>query len=360
MGAPKTPGTSRSRLDYIDYAKGIGIMLVVLGHTNLVTDTDDMFANSIGKAIYSFHMPLFFILTGMVTGLAEKAHKDKPAHLDVKKLFFRLMIPYYFWSAAYSSVSALYFILKKRPVYDSLNLNIRVTLTACGKAPLWFLAALFFARLVFHLLRYRLNIDARIIIVSTAVLSQAANICFVHFDIGSLPDESLLREVMIAVFRLLPSLFFIAAGNYAAKFINSEKKLQNAGAGTVLFAVLLISLHFYAPSINMHLFRYDNLLYSLYTGLVGSFALILICLALPGGIRPLSQLGIASMEIMLLHYNPLPFMALSARITERLTGGRNMIIIWLTACTMAIPSAIVLRHTKKYLSCRMKHRQTDT
>lgn len=45
------------RVDWIDIAKGIGIFFVVLGHCVVKTDL-------IHKFIFSFHMPLFFILSG--------------------------------------------------------------------------------------------------------------------------------------------------------------------------------------------------------------------------------------------------------------------------------------------------------
>ena len=46
---------SSKRLNYLDYAKGIGILLVVLGH---------IYNNNTKLWIYSFHMPLFFIISG--------------------------------------------------------------------------------------------------------------------------------------------------------------------------------------------------------------------------------------------------------------------------------------------------------
>ena len=46
---------TKKRLNYLDYAKGIGILLVVLGH---------IYNNSVKLWIYSFHMPLFFIISG--------------------------------------------------------------------------------------------------------------------------------------------------------------------------------------------------------------------------------------------------------------------------------------------------------
>ena len=46
-------------LIYIDYAKALAMLLVIMGHVN--------FANDDLKAwIYSFHMPTFFLLSGMV------------------------------------------------------------------------------------------------------------------------------------------------------------------------------------------------------------------------------------------------------------------------------------------------------
>ena len=49
---------STQRLEYIDIAKGIGIILVVIGHC--------ISGQSIpGMYISAFHMPLFFIISGM-------------------------------------------------------------------------------------------------------------------------------------------------------------------------------------------------------------------------------------------------------------------------------------------------------
>ena len=45
------------RIDHIDIAKGFGIFLVILGHTYHLPDP-------VGRAVFSVHMPLFFILSG--------------------------------------------------------------------------------------------------------------------------------------------------------------------------------------------------------------------------------------------------------------------------------------------------------
>lgn len=52
--------SSRKRIEYVDVAKGIAILSVVVGHTFSAYDPGSL----LNKFIYSFHMPLFFILSG--------------------------------------------------------------------------------------------------------------------------------------------------------------------------------------------------------------------------------------------------------------------------------------------------------
>lgn len=53
--------TGSGRIAYIDVAKGLGILLVVLGH-NYIKATLPW----VGILVYSFHMPFFFMLSGML------------------------------------------------------------------------------------------------------------------------------------------------------------------------------------------------------------------------------------------------------------------------------------------------------
>lgn len=50
---------TEKRIEYIDIAKALGIMLVIAGHVTSSTTV-------IKKEIYAFHMPLFFMLSGML------------------------------------------------------------------------------------------------------------------------------------------------------------------------------------------------------------------------------------------------------------------------------------------------------
>lgn len=71
------------RIDWIDIAKGIGIIFVVLGHCVVKTDY-------IHKFIFSFHMPLFFVLSGYCFHV----EKYKSVKEVLQKRARALLLPY--------------------------------------------------------------------------------------------------------------------------------------------------------------------------------------------------------------------------------------------------------------------------
>jgi fucose 4-O-acetylase-like acetyltransferase len=133
---------SKSRLAYIDIARGIGIMLVVLGHT--LAEANYHVQNSnvlfLGQLIYSFHMPLFFFLSGMF-------FKPEMRFLDMlKRRFDSILKPYLF------TLFLVYFV----SVFYDKNLGLSTAVSRIIKAlygnsyyielywsQLWFLPALF-------------------------------------------------------------------------------------------------------------------------------------------------------------------------------------------------------------------------
>lgn len=72
------------RLAHIDFLKGIGIILVLLGHFPI---------NGImHMLIYSFHMPLFFFCSGL-------CFKPRPIVQGFKKDVKSILIPYVFFAS---------------------------------------------------------------------------------------------------------------------------------------------------------------------------------------------------------------------------------------------------------------------
>src|SRR5215212_5014788 len=89
------------RVGYVDIAKGIGIILVVMGHNDFALISP--FAH---KLIYSFHMPMFFFMSGMFF------KPDLPFWSFLRNRFNRVLKPFfsillliYFASLSFSKIS---------------------------------------------------------------------------------------------------------------------------------------------------------------------------------------------------------------------------------------------------------------
>lgn len=126
--------------EFIDLLKGFGIFLVVWGHT--------MTPRSV--YIYSFHMPLFFFLSGFV-------HKNKPwAHFFWGKVN-GLYVPY----VVFTIFSWVFYFLRHLwyERYAVLNAHlVKLSSLVTGNAnnggnnPIWFLTCIFGVSLIFWLI----------------------------------------------------------------------------------------------------------------------------------------------------------------------------------------------------------------
>lgn len=140
----------------IDIVKGFGILAVVLGHLK----------PPFMHYIYSFHMPLFFIVAGMTL-------KDGPSF--VQRSFRRLMVPYFTFvffglivglcqSTIAPSESVDLMANLKGMLYTMHGMDYIIPYTRV----LWFLPALFWARLL--LFKFQ-NTHGAILIPITIALS---------------------------------------------------------------------------------------------------------------------------------------------------------------------------------------------
>lgn len=134
-----------ARTPWIDIAKGIGILLVIYGHVargvvaaGLPMDPG-VFA-VIDRAIYSFHMPLFFLLSGFVfLGALER----KSTRSIVYSRIDAIVWPYLLWSLLSSFIEVMLsaYTNKQTAPSDVLALLWQ------PRAHFWFLYVLFLASL---------------------------------------------------------------------------------------------------------------------------------------------------------------------------------------------------------------------
>lgn len=141
----------KTREPWVDIAKGIGIILVVVGHACCPELPHAI--------IYSFHMPLFFFLSGLF--ISRQCEKGFSIYL--KKNFKSLLLPYLYFnifSIAFHYVMSMIFHkeLLQGSVFDNIiGIFVGMRWGSSYHHVLWFLPCLFFAKLiVYPICRFRL------------------------------------------------------------------------------------------------------------------------------------------------------------------------------------------------------------
>lgn len=118
------------RRNDIDYSRAIAILLILIGHS-------DGMADLCVKLIYSFHVPLFFIISGMLMRY-NGAVSHSWLHLGKSRLI-RTVIPSVMWEII---LSVFYFFIKhisvKDLVINSLTMNFNLSV-------LWFIPCMLLA-----------------------------------------------------------------------------------------------------------------------------------------------------------------------------------------------------------------------
>lgn len=123
----------KNRIEVLDFAKGLAIFLVIMGHA-----TDNLATPLWRLIIYSFHMPLFFLVAGMVVKPVDVTERGSLVDF-LRKNFLALVVPFVIWGLVYSCFSYENFGNILYGTYEMLSKSHSLT-------SLWFLPVLFLAR----------------------------------------------------------------------------------------------------------------------------------------------------------------------------------------------------------------------
>lgn len=228
-------GGKMKRLNKIDILRAIGITLMVMGH---VFD----FFGKFDRYIHTFHMPLFFIVSGFL-------FRSKP---DVKLITLitqkakRLLLPYISFAAI--NYVAWFFLEKGDQVWYRPLLNL-VTYNASGLpicGALWFLTALFWTE-VFYMILDRVIKKSQVRSVFVIVIAVVA----------SLVQNSITFRLPLMIDTGIVCMGFYETGRLCKQYGESvHEKLKNCHAGKIIvmgIALALVNavLSFVNPYVNI-------------------------------------------------------------------------------------------------------------
>lgn len=137
---------AESRTDWIDISKGFGIILVVYGHVVRGIDNSSLAINEeffhiSDTFVYSFHMPLFFFLSGIFFEKSIKKYTSKGLFIEKCKT---ILYPFIIWSLLQTIIE---FGLS-RFTNGNVEFNNILTCIFRPRAQFWFLYALFFINVI--------------------------------------------------------------------------------------------------------------------------------------------------------------------------------------------------------------------
>lgn len=304
----------KKRVDYLDMVKGIGIILVVIGHS-------DYLAYHGLTVISSFHMPLFFIVSGMLIRHTGEEQRE------MKQIFLRklksIMIPYVVFCLIYLAIYGGYFCRVAGYLTPEYIQEIAVqAISLDGISVLWFLSALFLAQMLFLGLRRVCKKGIFIFIIATMAITA----CVIKpYVFGWLVAKSLWQKglvgVLYAIFRSLAGAGFLLIGYLTMELfeylddtyrIKRTKLPELAGGSACLILTIILSI--YNGRVDLHYMEFGNLFLYLICAYAGAMGLILICRNVPHQ-RWLAYLGINSLIIMVTHLD-CQYMLLSIRVGQ--------------------------------------------
>lgn len=198
----------KERISYYDFARGLGIIFVVIGHI-------DTFYMPFRSVVISFHMALFLLISGML--LSETGEENRPYLQNMKKKFMRIMVPYILFSLIAIAIEFIRLALQGIFFWPHFKVLLTLTITGVGNSSLWFLPALFISEMIFLGIR-KTGKDY----ITLPVVGGLAGFAVWANEQGVSANEW-LGNVQTTLIRAIFCTLFLGVGYYVRKWIMSRK-----------------------------------------------------------------------------------------------------------------------------------------
>lgn len=287
-------GMTRKRITYLDIAKGMGIIFVVMRHSQMMGDT---FYNSVASII----MPLFFVVSGM---LMQHINEEKKTlkEITVRKAK-SLLIPYLTFSLSYLVINGVTYLQNPEAVTGTQMYKLFIYfISFAGISVMWFMPTMFCSEVFFLAIRKRCSHVMTIVICAAAGIAAIliAPVYDAEFWFGSMP--LLAFSFFLAMLtRSVIAAIFLCFGYYVKMLIKEHEKisLPELGVGIVMLAVVMY-LNVQNETVDLHYMQFNHAWMYFLGANFGSLAVILICKNIPQ-LKVLIFLGVNSLIIMGTH-----------------------------------------------------------
>lgn len=281
--------------------KGFLMVLVVIGHFSGPMPTEFPLI----KYIYWFHMPAFFLLSGLFFKPLADNQQLKPA---IQKRFMQLLVPYIFFLLFLTAIKYGMAIGEGSFTAAFLRQDL-IELAAGGRflrsehGVFWFVTVMFATYLLFlWITRFKRSVQLAML-VGCYILAQIEG--SFAMSLASEPDAASMQIPMLwNLDVVLLAVVYYAVGYYFKAFwMNIPKSAIALAAGTVFAAVFADRAGWIDYHLSMKFLRYDHFLLDLFIPLAFTLLLIGIFqqLAAKAALPCLLKIEEHSISIMYLH-----------------------------------------------------------
>ena len=254
-----------ARIGWVDAAKGIGLLCVILGHLNIPY---------VATWVYFFHMPLFFFLSGFVFSGGKYDLKT-----FLSKKVRSLVIPYFTLGGVIFLFWCILYALEGRCAADYLDM-LRNFLVQEHFWTVWFLACLFLTELIYYGIHRALGKKPLAATAASTALC-AFGIARYRLGWGSLPWN--LDVALVAQFFFHLGFCCTALEPKLRRFDEWKLLPRLLGAGTMMALDLLLGflcIRLSGASLDMSVGWYGNVLLIFPAALCGIAGVILLARSL--------------------------------------------------------------------------------
>ena len=282
----------RKRLTYLDMAKGIGIFLVILGHIEYIRE-DTL------KWISSFHMPLFFVIGGILA--YEKREEGRPLFSALAARARGTLVPYAAFTIMLLTMNTLEHFLEPGALSGAQLARQYVdAATGYGIHILWFLPAYFTAGAIFLLLERGLRpVSRNLAVLLLAVGAYGVTVIF-RLDQYAVTDLPLIgfagMDLLITLLRGILAMPFLLMGWYLGALYGRLPRKAFPVLALLLIPGGILALHL--SVFDLHYLYVEPWHYL--AAFLSCAGLTALMRALPA-IRPLAWLGRNSLVTMCTH-----------------------------------------------------------
>lgn len=269
---------------WVDYAKALGIVLVVAGHINRGLYSSGIYISKqfyilSDSIIYSFHMPLFFFLSGLFFVKSIEGKGKKSFFIDK---FETIFYPYVLWSLLQGGVEVILskYTNSKTELVDVLSFLIY------PRAQFWFLYALLMIFIVAALIYNKENFSKTlpVIIFVSFIAYIFSNFIGTSFHINYITNYIVF--------------FFIGCLYNKMPFT----KIFSPGYWSLLLTIFIFCATQYIFHIKLGLIYTDTGIFTFSLAIIGIILIALLSMQLERlNIQVLQNVGALSMVIYLLH-----------------------------------------------------------